>query len=408
MNPRVVILTPYFRPVVGGVESNARRLARYFSFSGLDVTVLTKRLTRDLPDTEELDGARVVRIGPHGQRSPGGKWRMLPAVTSWLVNHRRDHDVVCSIDCRGVGLGALAARLISGCPVIAQPQTTGVLAPDGRRGATTGLKWALGGVYGRSDAIACIARVIEREALSRGIPAERVHFLPNAIDMTRYRVPSPDERSVARRRLGVSEQDVVFAFVGRLSREKGVMDLLEAWRLMGRGSDRGDCPTSPTARLLVAGPDMEGHEWDVGSEARSFVERHRLGDTVRFMGPTDDVPGLMHAADVAVQPSHFEALGLSAIEALACGVPVVASAVGGLVDFVFDGVNGLRCPPQQPAALAACLESLASDAVRRQRLAAQARASVEQQYDERAVFGRFEALVRALARRRDQPAVPVT
>jgi glycosyltransferase involved in cell wall biosynthesis len=394
MNLRVVILTPYFRPVVGGVESNARRLARYFSSTGLDVTVLTKRLTRDLPDTEELDGARVVRIGPHGQRSPGGKWRMLPAVTAWLVNHRRDYDVVCSIDCRGVGLGALAARLVSGRPVIAQPQTTGVLAPDGPRGATAGLKWALGGVYGRSDAIACIARVIEREALSRGIPRERVHFLPNAIDMTRYRVPSPDERSAARRLLGISGQDVVFAFLGRLSREKGVMDLLEAWRLMR--------PRGLTARLLVAGPDMEGHEWDVGTEARSFVERHGLGDTVRFMGPTDNVPGLMHAADVAVQPSHFEALGLSAIEALACGVPVVASAVGGLVDFVFDGVNGLSCPPQQPAALAACLQSLASDAARRQRLAAQARASVEQQYDERAVFGRFEALVRALARGRDR------
>ena len=134
MTSRVVILTPYFRPIVGGVESNAERLAVYLGAAGFEVTVLTKRLTPDLPDRETLDRAQIVRIGPLGPRSPGGKWRMLPAVTRWLVSHRDDYDVVASIDCRGVGLGALAARTVTGRRVIAQPQTTGVLSPDGTSG----------------------------------------------------------------------------------------------------------------------------------------------------------------------------------------------------------------------------------------------------------------------------------
>ena len=392
MTPRAVVLTPFFRPIVGGVESNAERLARYLAAAGFGITVLTKRLTPDLPEQEPLDGATIRRIGPLGPRSPGAKWQMLPAVATWLVSHRHDYDVVASIDCRGVGLGAIAARTITRRPVIAQPQTTGVLVPDGTEGTgRSAVKRMLGGVYSRADAIACIAHTIEREALARQIPSSRVHFLPNAIDMTRFRPPTPDERANARQRLEVSDDAVVCLFVGRLSREKGLMDLMEAWRILA--------PVTTRSMLVVAGPDMDGHAWNVGPEARAFAKRHGLEASVRFTGPTSDVASVMHGADLCVQPSHFEAMGLSAVEALACGVPVVASAVGGLVDFVRDDVNGRTCPPEQPAALAESLRSVIADPARRARLAAAARPSVEREYDERVVFSQFAALIRELATR---------
>ena len=389
MTPRAIILTPFFKPIVGGVESNAERLARYLAAAGFGIVILTKRLTPDLPDCEPLDDATIVRIGPFGPRAPDAKWRMLPAVMSWLFAHRGDYDVVASIDCRGVGLAAIATRLVTRRAVIAQPQTTGVLVPDGTSGPFASvIKRVLGWFYCRADAIACIARTIEREALARRVPRGRVHFLPNAIDMTRFRPPSPEERATARRRFGVAEDAVVCVFLGRLSREKGVMDLLEAWRLLQPDS---------RARLLIAGPDMDGHAWNVGPAARAFVEQHGLQASVTFIGPTNDVPTLMHAADLCAQPSHFEALGLSAVEALACGVPVIASAVGGLVDFVKDDVNGRTCPPEQPMALMDCLRSVMSDPERRRRLTGAARASVERDYDERVVFSRFAALIRELS-----------
>jgi glycosyltransferase involved in cell wall biosynthesis len=389
MTPRVVVLTPFFRPSVGSVESNAERLARYLASAGFGVVVLTKRLTSDLPEREDSDGATIIRIGPYGPRSPGAKWRMLPAVMSWLLKHRADYDVVASIDCRGVGLGAIAARALTGRPVIAQPQTTGVLVPDPSQGAATAAaKRVLSSMYARADAIACIARTIEREALASHVPRARVHFLPNAIDMTRFRPPVPDERVAARRRFGVTDAAVVCVFLGRLSREKGLMDLMQAWKVLKPAAG---------AKLIVAGPDMDGHAWNVGPEARAFTERHGLDASVAFVGPTNDVPSLMHAADLCAQPSHFEAMGLSAVEALACGVPVVASAVGGLLDFVVDDVNGRTCPAEQPAALAEALRSLVDDPARRLRLAGAARASVAQHYDERVVFSQFAALIRELA-----------
>jgi glycosyltransferase involved in cell wall biosynthesis len=390
-SPRVVVLTPYFRPIVGGVESNAERLALFLRAGGFGVTVLTKRLTADLPDADATDHVRIERIGPLGARSPSGKWQMLPAVTAWLVRHRTAYDVVCSIDCRGVGLGALAARGVSGRPVIVQPQTTGVLMPDGTSGPLAApVKGALGSLYAHADAVACIAHTIEREALARGIPRERVHFLPNAIDMRRFSMPTAAQRAAAREMVGVKPDEVACVFLGRLSREKGLMDLLHAWvRLRPRNA----------GVLLVAGPDMDGHAWNVGPEARAFVESQGLDRSVRFLGPVTDVARLMHAADVLIQPSHFEALGLSAVEALACGVPVIASAVGGLVDFVVDGVNGRTCPPKDPAALAEQLQTLIDDGDLRRRLASAARPSVEREYDEQLVFNRFADLIRELAAR---------
>ena len=388
MNPRVIILTPFFRPIVGGVESNAERLARYFAVNGMPVTVLTKRITADLPDQESNDGFAIVRIGSHGPRSPFAKWQMLPAVYRWLVDHRDRYDVVCSIDCRGVGLGALAARARTGRRVIAQPQTTGVLIPESGSGIfRQAMGRVAGQLYARADAIACIARTIEREALAAGVARARVHYLPNAIDMTRFRPPTDTERVALRRQFDVPLAATVCVFLGRLSREKGLMELMEAWQIVRPAN----------AVLLVAGPDMTNHAWNVGPEAREFVRRHQLESSVRFLGSTDDVPTLMRVADIAVQPSHFEALGLSAIEALACGVPVIASAVGGLVDFVHDDENGIRCPPQNPEALARALRQLIDDPARRTRLAAQARSSVESLYDEAAVFGRFAALARSLS-----------
>jgi UDP-glucose:(heptosyl)LPS alpha-1,3-glucosyltransferase len=213
-----------------------------------------------------------------------------------------------------------------------------------------------------------------------------VHFIPNAVDMERYDPPTVHERHCSRHALGLESDAVVCLFVGRLSREKGVLDLIEAWNSL----------QPVNASLLIAGPDMPGHPWNAGPAARQLVTRHRLGASVRFLGPCDDVASLLHVADVVVQPSHFEALGLSAIEALASGVPVVASAVGGLLDFVVDGVNGRLAPPHNPAALASILRDVLVDATLRERLAAAARTSVAE-YGEQAVFSRMVDLLGTIA-----------
>ncbi len=418
MTQGVLILTPYFFPVMGGVESNAERLGRFLAGEGVPVQVLTKRITRDRSDLEERNGMTIRRIGPRGERSALGKWQLVPAALVWLLRHSARYDVVCCIDYRATGVAALIARGVTRRPVVFQAQTTGVVTgenadpalravgidPAGAMGRAC--KRPIRAFYRRADAIACISHGIEREALDAGVVPSRVHYFPNAIDMTAFRPAEPGESERLRQALGVSGDAVVCLFVGRLSREKGLEDLLEAWRLLTRGAAvrqpsgldaDGGAPASTQPVLLVAGPDMTGHPWDVGATGRAFVARHGLAGSVRFLGPIADVAPLYRAVDVAVQPSHFEALGLSAIEALASGVPVVAAAVGGLLEFVVDGHNGRLCPPHDPERLSACLASLVADRDERRRLARNARASVHDQFDERLVFGRMRDLFERLA-----------
>ena len=393
-----MILTTYFRPIVGGVESTAERLARYLHAHGCAVSVVTKRVTTALADIEDMDGIRIKRIGPRGERSGAGKWRIVPGATAWLVSHASTYDAVCCIDYRGVGIAAIAARALTGRPVVLQAQTTGVLSGSnadalfGRwhvasHGTLARLaKWPFLAFYRAADAFACISREIEREAAEAGIPAARIHYLPNAVDMETFRPPTPQERLALRAQYAVPSDALVCLFVGRLSLEKGLMELLEAWRIVAPAH----------AVLLVAGPDMVGHAWNVGPAAREFVERHGLSGSVRFLGSIVDVATLLRVADLVLQPSHFEALGLSAIEALAAGAPVIASGVGGLLDFIVDGENGLLHPPQDAPAPAVCLRTLIETPALRERLAAAARPSVLNVYAERVVFSRFTDLLRDL------------
>jgi glycosyltransferase involved in cell wall biosynthesis len=206
--------------------------------------------------------------------------------------------------------------------------------------------------------------------------------------MKRFAPLAPADRAERRREFGLAPDDVACVYVGRLSREKGVLELVAAWKQV----------QPARATLLLAGPDMPGSPWDAGPAARVFVQQHGLEHSVRFLGPTTDVAGVLQIADVAVQPSHFEALGLSAIEALACGVPVVASDVGGLPDFIHDGENGRLVPVQNVDALAGALKALIANREIRAAMAARARPSVAD-YDEQVVFARMQRLLDGLAAR---------
>ena len=113
MTRGVLILTPYFFPIIGGVESNAERLARYLVRQKVPVQVLTKRVQRDLPDEDDRDGIAIRRIGPSGDRSGLGKWLLMPAAILWMIRHASEYDVVCCVDYRATGVAALLARLAS-------------------------------------------------------------------------------------------------------------------------------------------------------------------------------------------------------------------------------------------------------------------------------------------------------
>jgi glycosyltransferase involved in cell wall biosynthesis len=382
---RVALVSTYFHPVLGGAEAASRRLASFLVRRGHAVDVITTLTDAALPRTDTIDGAEVHRIGPPRARAAARKWTIIPRLAAELWRRRRDFDVICVIDYRGVGLPAIAVGRLTSRRVAIQAQTEGVLS--GSHLSTPGrvVTWPARRAYTFADAVACISNGIHAEAIAAGVPPARVHDLPNTVDTVRFHPAEPGERERRRTELGWPIDRPLGIFVGRLSREKGIVDLLRAWERV-----------SPAAALAVVGPSMPGHPWDESARVRELAASPALAGRVTLVGPTTDPAPLYRAADFAIVPSHWESFGLSAAEAMASGLALVASAVGGLKDYIVDGANGLLVPAQDPAALAGAIDRLVTDPALRMRLAAAARQTTAR-FDERLVLDRFGVLLDTLA-----------
>jgi D-inositol-3-phosphate glycosyltransferase len=396
--PRVLVLTTYYHPVVGGVEIHARQLVQFLHARGFPVEVVTKRVDPTAEREASIDGVSVHRIGPAGERRASGKWMILPALAAQIVRSAPRFDILVCIDYRGIGVAAIAAGGLLHRRVIVQGEVAGVLAgadvhsTSGLPPESLAMRWLKAparAIYKRADRVVCIGRDLEREALRAGMPRERVEYLPHGVDVTRFCPPEPGEQARLRGELNWPTGRTIVLFVGRLSVEKGVMDLLEAWRLAGRRD----------ATLVLVGPDMTGHPWDAGAPARAFVAAHGLADQVRFEGYSSDPSRFYRAADVFVQPSHFEALGNTALEAMASGLPVVASGVGGLGDFCVDYENSLIHKPRDPASLARAIGIVLDDGGLAARLAKAGRQTVVERFELNALLTRYARLIEIVADR---------
>jgi glycosyltransferase involved in cell wall biosynthesis len=183
---------------------------------------------------------------------------------------------------------------------------------------------------------------------------------------------------------------------GRLVPRKGVATVIEA------------LPYVPTAELIVAGgPDHRFLDGD--TEARRLIrlaEDQGVADRVILVGrvPHDDMPSLIRSADVAVSVPWYEPFGIAPVEAMACGVPVIASAVGGHLDTVLDGVTGLHVPARRPAALAGLLRRLLADRALRCALGAAAAEHVRDRYPWNRIAAETEAVYERLVATARKPA----
>jgi glycosyltransferase involved in cell wall biosynthesis len=394
LSPRILLLTAFYHPFLGGVETHARELARYLSNAGFSITIVTKRAGRDTPIRETLDGVPVYRTHPGGARTGLRKWLMLPFAFARIVALRNDVDLIYCPGYQGIGLAALAAGRVLRRPVVLRSGNIGVLAggnidaPLARWGfsgdsvVARQIKRLLRRVYTSAEAFACNSREIEREALDFGVCRSRVHYLPNAVDVERFRPAAPGEKDAIRRDAGWPVDAIVCLYVGRLSVEKGVIDLLQAWRELDR-----------PAVLVLVGPDMPGNPLDAGPAARAYAAEHRLTNVI-FHGRSDDVPRLLRAADLAVQPSHYEAFSNAVIEAMATGLPIVASRVSGMQDCLRDDYSGLLSAPEQPTELTRQLRRAIDDPALRARLGQAARSEAVQRFSRDVVFDGFAALFR--------------
>ena len=192
-------------------------------------------------------------------------------------------------------------------------------------------------------------------------PGHKVRVIPAGVDLEMFK---PVDRNVARSDLGIEGKKVIL-YVGRIEPIKGLRNLLEAVALL---EDQDD-----TVLLIVGGKPGDDSELEL---LKSQARQLGIGDKVVFTGavPQCRLPAYYSAADVFVLPSYTESFGLAALEAMACGTPVVASRVGGLSTFIRNGETGYLIPWRCPEPFAQRLDMLLANPALRDTLGAAARA----------------------------------
>jgi lipopolysaccharide/colanic/teichoic acid biosynthesis glycosyltransferase/glycosyltransferase involved in cell wall biosynthesis len=202
--------------------------------------------------------------------------------------------------------------------------------------------------------------------------------------------PDPARRRTVRARLGIAADDLVLLFVGRLTRDKGVLDLARAFAAFA--DERSD------VRLLAVGPD----EQRMRQAMQGICSRHQA--RLHFLDFTDAPENVMAASDIFCLPSYREGFGSVLIEAAAAGLPSVASRIYGIVDAVQEGRTGLLHEPGDVAGLLAQVKRLAGDAALRRSLGDAARARAIREFDPDRVTSAFLDLLAEVVDRRPRPA----
>jgi glycosyltransferase involved in cell wall biosynthesis len=195
------------------------------------------------------------------------------------------------------------------------------------------------------DRLIVVSRAIEQKVKDEGRDGAPVTLIYNGVDLERYNHQQPC--CTLHEDYAIPESSPIIGVVARLEAEKGHRTLLDAWPSV--------IAAHPEAWLLVVGEGSEREALEHQAEVLGITGQ------IVFAGRREDVPAVTAALDVAVLPSYREAQGLSVLEAMALGRPVVASQVGGIPEMIEDGVSGLLVPPNDPEALASAINRLLAD-----------------------------------------------
>ncbi len=384
----------------GGMNVYVHELSRELARRGRQVDIFT-RLDGERPEVTTIEAnLRLIQL-PAGPATPLEKELLTPWLPAFIAELNRfaaaegqPYDVVHSHYWQAIAAGEPFARA-QGAPHLVMFHTLGEVKNRARvseeePGERIRRERELAA---RADAI-ITASGHEHDLLARYYDADpaRMVSIPCGVDTDLFR---PRDREESRRALDIERDRPALLWVGRLEKLKGVDILIDAVAQL----------EETEALLLVVGGDEHGEGLRVELEEQARAAG--LAGNVRFTGavPHAELPVWYSAADVCVVPSYYESFGLVAVEAMACGTPVVASRVGGLVSTVTDGVNGYLIPWRCPEPFAEKLDVLIRNPELRANFARAARDSVQRfRWDE--IARRMEALYENVIAARATGEVP--
>jgi len=342
----------------GGMNVYVRELVSALAQAGLECTTFTRADREDLPEEVLVEpGHRVVHIeaGPHHlpkEALPEITEDFRRGVLDWIERHDRPDVIHGNYWLSGVVGHQLKHDL--DVPFVSTFHTLARVKAEGGDPEPEWRDRAEAEIIHCADAI-CVSCDEEESQFRRlyGNPDGRIEIISPGVEHAFF---APGDRSGARAALGMDPHRPLLLFVGRIQPLKAPDLAIRALRSLDARGHRD-------AELVIVG-GASGSAGDVQeTEARALVDELGLHDRVRFVPPQPHhmLSSWYRAADVVVVPSRSESFGLVALEAAACGVPVVASSVGGLVSLVDDGCTGLLVEGRDPDAYAVAIAKVLDD-----------------------------------------------
>lgn len=376
---RIALISRRYPPLIGGAERVLSYLAKAFAEAGAEVTVLTCRPfdhkgpeVETQPVTNPEGSLEIVRL-PTSPLRFVGTWIYMRALRRWLDENRLDVAYVSMLKHDAYAAVKGAER---------RPYLV-VLRPEGA-GATGDIAWQSWGRFGSriaracktADAIVSISAAVTAELTAAGYDPSLIHSLPNGV---------PVPQLAWRRRDGWRDEPRA-CYVGRLAPEKGLDTLVEAWPRV--------IAAFPKSRLTLVGEGPERPRL----EAR--IKALGLEASVELPGASSDPANALKHSDLFVLPSREEGMSIALLEAMALGIPLVATAIPGNIRLIPDNETGRLAKPDDPADIAQAIIDQWTDFDAAQAMAQAARRRVIDTYSIEAVARRHLEMFKQLGDRK--------
>ena len=387
--PRVLFITRRFWPLLGGAETVIGNLSAGLVARGGRATILTAQWDPQWPREIVHRSVRVVRL-PQAPDRVLGTWQYMRELAAWLRRHRGEFDVVYVSQLKHDAYVAVRAGRRLGFPVILRAPGAGLTGDchwheTGRCGRR--IRRRIRRLHPSRGAVIAPSPAIEAELLAAGFSAEQIVRLDSGVPIPEARTPESrrqarDNIAAANPALSLFTETPLAVYTGRLHEAKGLAHLVAAWSQVMR--------QRPSARLWLVGEGPQHAALEGQIQARSLSGR------VVLVGSFDYVEDLLLAADLFILPSFEEGLSIALLEAMASGLPTVATDIPGNRLVVQNEVTGLLVPVGDAAALAKAAERVFAQPDWAAGLGAAARRRIEEHYsldrmidDHLTLFGRL-------------------
>lgn len=362
---RVLIFSTAYLPMVGGAEVAIKEITERLG-DKYEFELLTAKLKSSLDSSERIGGVLVHRFG-FGSNLDKLLVAFLGVFKVMLLSREGKFDLFWSVQASYASGPAYIYNIINYWRKV--PIVLTLQEGDSEEHLTKrhfgliDLSWRM--ALARSTYLTAISNYLYKRAQGLGYKGIG-KVIPNAVDINKFgKKISKREQDQMRERLGLSKSDFVIITTSRLVLKNGVGDIIKTLAYL---------PPEVKFLCLGSGP--------LEMELKNLTASYKLSERVIWQGfvPNDDLVVYLALSDVFIRPSLSEGLGISFLEAMAVGLPVIATLVGGIPDFLKDGVTGLRCEIEDPTSIADCVQRLIISPSLRKELGKNGQSLVNKQY----------------------------